>query len=42
MQLASAGLLPKLVGAVLITGFVYLVWPRVWELHLENAAGLTH
>jgi hypothetical protein len=30
------------VGAVVITGFVYLVLPRVWELHLENVAGVTH
>jgi sodium-dependent dicarboxylate transporter 2/3/5 len=42
MQMARAGLLLNLVGAVVITGFVYLVLPRVWEPHLENAAGLTH
>jgi len=34
MQMARAGLLLNLVGAVVITGFVYLVLPRVWELHL--------
>ena len=42
MQMARAGLLLNLVGAVIITGFVYLLLPLVWELQLENVTGLTH
>jgi sodium-dependent dicarboxylate transporter 2/3/5 len=42
MQMARAGLLLNLVGAVIITGFVYLLLPLVWELQLDNVAGLTH
>ena len=42
MQMARAGFWLNLVGAVVITGFVYFVLPRVWGIRLDTAAGLMY
>jgi sodium-dependent dicarboxylate transporter 2/3/5 len=39
-QMAGAGLWLNLLAVVLVTGFVRLLLPRVWNLDLQNAAGL--
>jgi sodium-dependent dicarboxylate transporter 2/3/5 len=40
-QMACAGLWLNLVAVVVVTGFVYLLLPVVWNLDLLGAAGLT-
>jgi sodium-dependent dicarboxylate transporter 2/3/5 len=37
-QMAKAGVWLNLIGVVLITGFVYFLLPRVWEIELDVAA----
>jgi sodium-dependent dicarboxylate transporter 2/3/5 len=39
-QMALAGLWLNLLAVVVVTGFVCLLLPRVWNLDLQNAAGL--
>ena len=39
-QMAGAGLWLNLLAVVLVTGFVCLLLPRVWNLDLQDAAGL--
>jgi sodium-dependent dicarboxylate transporter 2/3/5 len=39
-QMAGAGLWLNLLAVVLVTGFICLLLPRVWNLDLQNAAGL--
>jgi len=39
-QMARAGIGLNLIGVVLITGFVYLVLPRVWGIELGSAGSL--
>jgi len=41
-QMVRSGIWLNLVGALLITGFVYLVLPRVWGTYIESMAGATH
>jgi sodium-dependent dicarboxylate transporter 2/3/5 len=39
-QMVRAGLWLNLMAVVVVTGFVYLLLPRVWNLDLQNAVGL--
>jgi sodium-dependent dicarboxylate transporter 2/3/5 len=39
-QMVRAGIWMNLIGVVIITAFVYLVLPHVWQLHLETVPDL--